>query len=31
MSIVMVQSQKLCCLRDIPLIFKKGELETMNE
>lgn len=31
MSIVMVQSQKLCCLRDIPLTFKKGELETMNE
>jgi hypothetical protein len=30
MSIVMVQSQKLCCLRDIPLTFKKGELETMN-
>lgn len=31
MSIVMVQSQKLCCLRDIPLTFKEGELEAMNE
>jgi len=31
MSIVMVQGQKLCCLRDIPLSFKKGELESLNE
>lgn len=31
MSVILVQNTKLCCLRDIPLLFKPKEIDKYNK